>query len=602
VAVAAAAVLAGGAVGVAVWLGMRSGETRVRRFALTPGGSAALAVDAQSIDIAITPDGKRIVYKGASSAGQHLFLRPLDQLEPVPLVISGGGAPRAPFLSPDGQWIGYVDVTPLSLRKVAITGGPSLQLCAIDAPSRGATWGDDTIVFATASLQTGLQRVSADGGNVTVLTKPDRERGESDHLFPQFLPGSQAVLFTITPTAGGVDASQIAVLDLRTGSQKILLRGGSQARYLPSGHLVYAAAGTLRAVAFNLSRLEIIGSATPVVSQVVTLPTGVAEFDIANDGTLVYASGGGSVTAGSRTLAWVDRQEREVAIKAAPPRPYTAPRLSPDGARVALAIGDQENDIWVLDLARETLTRVTTDPGLDASPVWTHDSSRIIFSSQAGGAAFGSIFWQAANGTGAAEPLTDNLKHQQPSAVSPDGTRLVFSEGAPTTGIDVMMLTLGKDRSGQPLVRTPFVERNGEISPDGRWLAYESNESGQFQISVRPFPDAASGKVQVSTGGGTQPVWGRNGQELFYLAPDGALMSMPVTRGVSWSAGTPARILKRRYYGGGLNNAPRAYDVSRDGKQFLMIKPASIDQTAAPTSMIVVENWFDELKRLVPTK
>jgi eukaryotic-like serine/threonine-protein kinase len=601
-ALAVAAMVAGAAVGVAVWIAMRPAETHVRRFALTPTGPAALVVDAQSIDIAIASDATRIVYKGASTAGPQLFVRALDQLEPVPLVF--GGSPRAPFLSPDGQWIGHVDIAPLALKRVAISGGPSLQICPIDGPSRGASWGeDDTIVFATASPVTGLQRVSVAGGAATVLTKPDRARGESDHLFPQFLPGGQAVLFTITPTTGGVDASQIAVLDLRTGSQKMLLRGGSQARYLPSGHLVYAAAGTLRAIAFDLSRLEPVGSAASVVSRVVTLPTGVAEFDVARDGTLVYASGGGGITAASRTLTWVDRQGRETAIKA-PARPYVVPRLSPDGTRIALAIADQENDIWVWHLASETLTRVTTDPGFDVSPVWMPDGRRIVFGSQSGGAVGGSIAWQAADGTGAAESLADGRNISgRPSAVSPDGTRLVFWEGSPTTANDVMMLTLGKDRQVQPLVRTPFLERNGEISPDGRWLAYESNESGQYQISVRPFADPNSGKWQVSTGGGTQPLWARNGQELFYLAPDGAVMSVPVTHGATWTAGAPARILEARYYYRGAgDNVSRGYDVSPDGKRFLMIKPASADQGTAQTSIIVVQNWFDELKRLVPVK
>ena len=595
-----AALVAGAAVGAAVWLAMRPGEAAVRRFAITPTGPAALAIDAQSIDLAITPDGRRIVFKGATASGPQLFVRPLDRLEPTPLAI--GGAPRAPFLSPDGQWIGFIDTAPLSIMKIAITGGPSLQICPLDSASRGVTWGDnDVIVFATASPLTGLQRASAAGGEAKVLTTPDRARGEGDHLWPQFLPGTDSVLFTITPTAGGVDASQIAVLDLRTGSQKVLLRGGSQARYLPSGHLVYAAAGSLRAVAFDLARLATIGAATPVVPQVVTLPTGTAEFDVSGDGTLIYASGGAGLTAASRTLVWVDRQGREEPIKA-PARAFVIPRLSPDGTRVALAIADQENDIWIWDLARETLTRLTSDVGFDHAPVWMPDGRRIVFTSQTGGSS-GNLFWQAADGTSAPERLTEAQNAlERPSAVSPDGARIVFWHGAAATGNDVMMLTLGKDRGVRPLVQTRFVERNGEVSPDGRWLAYESNESGQYQISVRPFPDADNGRWQVSTGGGTQPLWARNGQELFYLAPDGALMSVPVSRGTTWTAGSPSRVLEGRYYRGIATNVSRTYDVSVDGRRFLMIKPTAIDETAPPPSIVVVENWMEELKRLVPAK
>ena len=207
-----------------------------------------MSVDPQSRDLTITPDGTHIVYKGTGTTGAQLFVRALDQLEPTPLV--GLGLSRAPFVSPDGQWIGFVETgtSPVMLKKVAITGGPALPLCPLDGTSRGATWGGDgSIIFATAVPTTGLQRVPSAGGEPTVLTRPNRERGEADHLWPQFLPGSQAVLFTITPTMGGIDASQIAVLDLRTGTPKILVRGGSQAQYVPSGHLVYAAAGTLRA-------------------------------------------------------------------------------------------------------------------------------------------------------------------------------------------------------------------------------------------------------------------------------------------------------------------------------------------------------------------
>ena len=384
---AAALIVGGASVGAGVWLATRPGDPHVTRFTLSRTGAGALTVDPQSRDLTITPDGSHIIYKGiaTSGTGTQLFVRALDQLELTPLTALGQ-VPRGPFSSPDGQWIGFVEVgNPVMLRKVAISGGPALPLCDLDGASRGATWGDDdSIIFATAATSTGLQRVSSDGGEPTVLTKPNRERGESDHLWPQFLPGSQAVLFTITATTGGIDASQVAVLDLPTGTQKILMRGGSQAYYVPSGHLVYVAAGTLRAVAFNLKRLEATGTAIPVLSQVATLPTGTAEFDIARDGTLVYVAGGAGVTA--RTLVWVDRQGREEAIKAAPARPYSSPRLSPDGTRVALDIRDQENDVWVWDFARETLIRVTSDPGIDQAPVWMPDGRRLVFSSQAGGA------------------------------------------------------------------------------------------------------------------------------------------------------------------------------------------------------------------------
>ena len=592
----AAMLVVGAAIGTAVWLVMRPGGDRVTRFALSSTGAAALSVDNQSIDLAITRDGTHIVYKGAGTAGAQLFVRALDQLEPSPL--TGLGTPRAPFLSPDGQWIGFVDTStfPVTLKKVAITGGPPLPLCRLDSASRGVTWrDDDSIIFATAAPSTGLQRVSSGGGEPTVLTKPDRDRGEGDHLWPQSLPGSEAVLFTITATTGGNDASRVAALDLRTGTHKILVQGGSQAQYVPSGHLVYVASGTLRVVAFDLERLEVVGTPIPVVPQVVTLPNGTAEFDVADNGTLVYVPGG--AVAPARTLVWVDRQGREAAINV-PGRAYVAPRLSPDGARVALEVRDQNNDIWVFDFARETLTRVTFDPGLEAAPTWMPDGRRMVFSSQPNeGAA--SLFWQAADGTGTAERLTENPSRmiQFPSAVSPDGTRVLFTQGGNATATDVMSLTLDKDHRVQPVVQTQFAELNGEISPDGRWLAYQSNDSGQVQIFVVPFPNVNTGRWQVSIGGGTRPLWARNGQELFYLTPDATLMSMPVARGTTWTPATPEKLIDAPYYGGTTRN----YDVSPDGKRFLMIKQGGGDQTPAPTSIVVVQNWPQELKRLAPT-
>jgi eukaryotic-like serine/threonine-protein kinase len=595
----AAAIVLSAIAGTAVWRMKAPRDARVSRFAISPIGNAALEVDIQSRDLTITPDGTRVVYKArAELADTQLVVHALDQLEPTPLA-GLSRQPRAPFSSADGRWIGFVEPVPTTLKKVAITGGPALVLCRLDGPSRGATWGDDnSIIFATAAPSTGLQRVSADSGEPAVLTKPNRERGEDDHLWPQFLPGSKAVLFTITRTTGGVDASQVAVLDLSTGTQKILIRGGSQAQYVSSGHLVYVAAATLRAVAFDLSRLETFGSGIPVVSPVVTMSNGTAEFDIARDGTLVYAAGGPAAPA--RTLVWIDRQGHEEPITAAPARSYLYPRLSPDGGRIAVEIREPENAVWVWNLARETLTRITSDPGINQAPVWMPDGLRLVFTATQGGGV-GSLFWQAADGTGTAERLTDGPNYQRPSAVSSDGTRVLFWEAGPNTATDVMMLTLDKDRRVQPLLQGPLVERNAEVSPDGQWLAYETNDTGQLQVFVRPFPDVNARKIQISTVGGAQPLWARNGQELFYIAPDGALMSVPVKRGPMWTAGRPTKLIDVPYFRGGGGNDSRMYDVSPDGKRFLTIKQdVSSNQPAA--RIVVVQNWLEELKRLVPTR
>ena len=328
-----------------------------------------------------------------------------------------------------------------------------------------------------------------------------------------------------------------------------------------------------------------------------TTPAGAVDAVVASDGTLAYVSGG--VAGASRTLVWVDRQGRETPIPA-PPRAYVYPRLSPDGTRVAVHAGDQELDLWIWDLGRTTLTRVTSDPSIDAHPVWTPDGRRVIFSSDRAGAR--NLFWQAADGTGEVERLSESPNQQNATAVSP-GRLLIFTETAPKTGDDVMQMELDGTHRVTPLVQSPFAERNGIVSPDGRWLAYEANDSGRVEISVRPFPDVNSGHWQVSTAGGTRPLWARSGQELFYVAPTGALMRVGVERGPSWAATTPALLVKDGYSTSPGGFFARTYDISPDGQRFLMIKEGGgAGQTAAPPQIIVVQHWVEELKRLVPTK
>jgi serine/threonine-protein kinase len=367
------------------------------------------------------------------------------------------------------------------------------------------------------------------------------------------------------------------------------------------GYLVYAAAGTLRAVAFDLATLETRGTPVPVVPDAVTTNTGGVDAVVAGDGTLAYVSGGVAGALTQRTLVWVDRQGRETPIPA-PPRAYLYPRLSPDGRRVAVSAVDQETDIWVWDLGRTTLTRATFDPRLDTYPVWTPDGHRLIFSSDRAGVR--NLYWQAADGTGAVERLTESPNQQNPAAVAPDDRRLIFTEVAPKTADDVMQVELDGTHRVTPLVQSPFAERNGIVSPDGRWLAYQADESGRFEISVRPFPDVNSGHWQVSTAGGTRPLWARNGQELVYVSLTGALMRVGVLRAPSWAATTPTMLVKEGYY-----TTPGApflgptYDISPDGQRFLMIKEGGgTDQTDAPPQLIVVQHWTEELKRLVPIK
>ena len=575
-----------------MWLPWRATTTpRVSRLAMATSGSSALSVNGLDRDVAVSPDGTHIVYVGNNTT--QLFVRALDALEPV--AIASGGA-RGPFVSPDGQWVGFFSAT--VLRKVAMTGGPAVTIATVDGASRGATWAPDgTIIFATNNPASGLWRVSSGGGTAEALTKPDHAQGEAFHVWPELLPGGRSVLFTIVPQNGGLDAAQIVVRDLRTGVQKVLVRGGTHAHYIPSGHLIYVAAGTLRAIAFDPNQLETHGTAVPVLPRLATTSNGSGDFQVSADGTLVYVDAPTSLATNARTLVWIDRTGKEEAI-AAPPRAYNQPQLSPDGTRVALSSVDQENDVWIWDFRRSTLTRLTLDAGFDAYPVWTKDGGRIVFSSNRGGQT--NLWWQAADGTGAAERLTTSSNNQRSTGMTPNGKAVVFDEAVPTMGRDLEQLALDGSHSVTRLLQTRFNEFNGTVSPDGRWLAFESNSSGSAEIYVRPFPNVAGGQWQVSAAGGRSALWARNGKELFYIGAGGTLFRVSVdASGGSWSAGTPVKLFEGPYYLSSANGASgRMYDVSPDGQRFLMIKSLNADASAAP-AIIVVQHWNEELKRLV---
>ena len=584
------------------WFATRPLPPRVSRLTIATSGPTALHIDPTNRDLAITPDGTRVVYVG--NRGTQLFVRALNAVEPV--AVFTGAAALGTFVSPDGEWIGFSEGggSRPSLKKVAMTGGSAVQLAALDGAIRGATWGtDDAIIIATANPTTGLQRIAPGAGSATVFTKPDRAQGEADHLWPELLPGGRAVLLTITAITGRLDGAQVVVLDLATGTRTVVVRGGSHAHYVASGHLVYAAAGTLRAVPFDLATLKTRGTAVTVVPNVVTTLSGGVNAVVSGDGTLVYLPG--TVQSEERSLVWVDRRSHEEPLNA-PARAYVYPRLSPDGTRVAVEVRDQDWDIWIANLVSSTFTRFSLTPGPDRLPVWTPDGSRIVWTSGAGGTA--TLYWQAADRSGSVERLIESPNPQYPSAFSRDGTRLVIREDAESR--DLMVVVMDEaPRRVQPLIATQFVETSAEISPDGRLIAYASDETGKDEIYVRPFPDVTAWHRPVSTGGGAKPRWARNGRELFYLVPSGggtAVMSAPIERSATFAAGTPKKVLEGPYFFGSIgsgNTAFRTYDVSLDDQRFLMVKnPEGAELAAALTNITVIQNWTEELKRLVPTK
>ena len=586
-AVAITALLAGAG----VWLLTRPVSPSVVRTTITTSGSAALALGGADRDIAITPDGSRIVYRG----NNQLLVRAVNQLEPT--VLSGLGAPRGVFISPDGQWIGFFDGTGL-LKKVAITGGPPVTIAPTEGTGpRGASWGPDgTIIFATAANTTGLQRVSAAGGEPTVLTKPDREHGELDHVWPEFLPGGKAVLFTITPAGGNIENAQVAVLDLQTGTSKVLIRGGSHAHYVPTGHLVYGATGTLRAVAFDLGRLEVTGTPAPVLEGVVTTAQGAADVAVAANGSLVYVPGtaGGG---GRQTVVSVDRQGRASPLPGLPLDTYRDVRVSADGARLALAT---LADVWIYDLARATLSRLTTDPAPDTRPLWTPDGQRIIFTSARAG--YPELFWRPADGTGSDERLLargKDLLDLRANGWSADGRQLLLTEVPSNVGCAIGQIAIERPSDAKVLVKSEFCNDFAAVSPDGRWMAYDSNVSGRYEIYVERYPELGN-RQQMSTGGGRRPLWSRDGRELFFGTPDNRqMLVVPVRSGTTLVAGRPQVLFEFAMVA---SVSSRPYDVAPDGRFFIIRSGQAEDDAVAASNIILVLNWFEELKRLVPTK
>ena len=482
-------ILAGAAIAsIAVWSVMSPSPPRLARFAIseppnvffTPGSTPT---------VTISPDGTRIVYVGP---GSQLYVRAVDQLDAVAL---RGGVGSNPFISPDGNWVGFGDagIGASTLRKVSIHGGPPVLLNEGFGGIAGASWGTDgSIIFGT-SLATGLFRVSAAGGEEReALT--NLEEGESGHRWPEVLPGGRTVLFTVEKGLGDANR-EVAALNLETGERKLLIPGGSNPHYAASGHIVYGLDGTLRAVPFDLEAVEVKGDPIPVLEGIVTQARGDAHFSLANNGTLVYVPGTGGV-GGQLTLVWVDREGQEEAV-AAKPQAYRDFSLSPDGTKIAVRVtGPDNEDVWIYDLVRETQMRLTFDPATEGFPIWTPDGQRVAF-----GAADGPLSWKAADGTGEVEALVESSKAQYPQAFSPDGRALVF-EDRNTGGANLGILSLEGERISTPLLETEFDEQNAALSPDGRYLAYESDESGQYEVYVRPFPDVNGGHWQVSSGGG----------------------------------------------------------------------------------------------------
>jgi Tol biopolymer transport system component len=548
----------------------------------------------------LSPEGTRLALLASGSDQKpRIYVRSLDQLQTTSL--SGTENASNPFFSPDGQWIGFF--ADGKLKKISVQGGAAVTLC--DATSdRGGSWGEDGTIVFTPDNRVALSKVSSAGGTPQPLTTLDTHAGEISHRWPQVLPGGKAVLFTSGMHPNNYEDSNIVVYSMASGQRKTLQRGGFYARYLPSGHLVYMHEGTLFAVPFDLQRLEVTGQPAPILAGVVTNPArGGAQFSFSDTGNLVYVAGQGAVP--NLSIYWMDREGKFTPLRQTPGS-YNNPTFSPDGKRLALSMFDgKRTDIWLYDWQRDTLTRLTFAGESNGNPIWTPDGQRITYSSSEKGGAYG-LWWMRADGAGDPQRLTEGNNAQYARSWRPDGKVLAFRQFNSSAHSNIMTLPVeGNEKSGwKPGEPKPFgkggafSEGGPAFSPDGHWLAYQSDESGVLEVYVRPFP-GPGGKWQVSTGGGLYPMWSRNGKELFYRTEDSKIMVLTYTAsGDSFHADKPQLWSPGQFSERGLGNYN--FDLHPDGKRFAVLKSPGAEQAAAVNKVSFIFNFFDELRRKVP--
>jgi serine/threonine-protein kinase len=587
-AVHGALVLAVIVLGAMVWRATRPPDRSLVRLDVDLGPDVSLSSFAGA-DAIISPDGTRLVYVSHN----RLFTRRLDQQQATELPATEGA--DAPFFSPDGQWVAFFAGN--KLKKVSVAGGATTVLC--NAPSGlGGSWREDNVISAALNVVGGLSRVPASGGAPSPLTELDRTRGETTHRWPQFLPGGKAVLFTAhNQQISGFDEAEIKVMALGDRHQKTLLRGGTYGRYLPTGHLLYVNRGTVFAVPFDIGSLEVRGSPVSLLNQVAYDISGGARFEVSQTGTLVYENGGAQSR--SVNVDWLESDGKMRALLRQPGN-YGRPSFSPDGQRLAMDIAEgSRSDIWIYDLRRHGSARLTWDGNVNQLPVWTPDGRYIVFQDQEG------LSWTRADGAGKPQPLLRTKSTTvQMWSFAPDGKRLAYFELDPGTAFHLWTVPLASDgaglRAGQPEVflKTSSDERHPAFSPDGRWLAYSSTESGGFQVYVRAFPDRG-GKWQITTSGGVYPAWSRAGRQLFFESLDNQIMVADYTvKGDSFVPDKPRVWSETRLADLGLF---KNFDLAPDGKRIAALLPA--EGGGAQQSrhhLVFLMNFFDELRRRVP--
>ena len=548
---------------------------------------------------AISSDGMRLVFHAHGPDGRDLLAtRRLDESKVTAL--TGTEDADQPFFSPDGRWIAFFADN--KLKKISVQGGTPIILCDAGIP-RGASWGDDGNIIAALSNSSGLSRIPADGGQPQTVTS--LSRGEPTHRWPQVLPGSKAVLFTANPpTLNSYEDATIDVQSLKTGERKTLWRGGYFGRYVPSGkshgHLVFVRNGILFAVPFDPDRLEIKGVPYPLLEDVAADPGNAAgHFDFSRTGIFVYQSGNG---VRRWTVAWLDSSGKTQPLL---PKPglYYSPRFAPDGQRLAIGVDSGTGaDIFIYDYQHDTMSRLTFTARMNSDPVWTPDAKHLVFRNlSANGAA---LWWVRTDGAGEPQRLLDvNAADLGPNSFSPDGRVLIYT--GETGEISALPLDLSNPdhpKPGKPEVffHSHFNETRPAFSPDGHWVAYQSNESGRDEVYVRPYPGSASSpseKWQISAGGGGSPVWSQRGRELFFTSGGQIMVTQYAVRDGSFLARGPRPWSPTRILG---NTGFSNQDLAPDGKRFAIFpqpEPVAADETPRVTLLL---NFFGELRRRSP--
>jgi serine/threonine-protein kinase len=533
--------------------------------------------------LALLPDGSGIVYPvgGSGRRDWRLSLHTLSDSTSRPLLGTEGAIYG--FFSPDARWLGFFQNN--RMKKVAVAGGPPIDIC--DSPNvGGASWGaDDRIVFSRGAG--GLWRIHASGGRQEQLTS--LAPGEAAHMYPQILPGGDAVLYTVLSKSGAMQDAAVAVVSMRSGERRLLMKGAASARYAPTGHLLYVRGSDLLAIAFDRDRLTTAGNPALVVSGLQVVQQALrGQFDLSDEGTLVYLSGGAEL---ERTLVWVDRSGMSRPLSV-PPRPYAHPSLLPDGQGLIVEIEATPHNLWRYDFRSGAMTLLTRE-GANHRAVLSPDGRFMAYSSDR--TVPRSLFRQATDGSDAAEPLLDAPHAHNAMSWSRDGRWLAFTETHPQTKADIWLLAMDGDRRARPFLATPFTDQTPTFSPDGQWIAYSSDESGRDEVLITAFPGPGPRK-QVSTDGGEMPLFSNDGRTLFYKLGE-RIMSADISTGSSLTIGAPRVAFE---IPGAQRIAGLPFPVSPTGDSVLYVREPSGDPT--PRGVHVVVNWFEELRRITATK